>query len=89
MELHQQQFRATNAIDWKECFPHKTVETNETNELLFKYSFKLDILNKTVNDNGHPWMSGWNKNCPIKGKTMLIIKNMFGQKTLYSACSPT
>ena len=27
LELHQQDFRATNAIDWKECFPHKTIET--------------------------------------------------------------
>ena len=67
----------------------RNIHNFETNELLFKYSFKLDILNKTVDNNGRPWMSGWNKNCTIKRKTMLIVKNMFGQKTLYSACSPT
>ena len=37
-------------------------------ELLFKYLFELDILNKTVDDKDPPWMSGWNKNCAIKWK---------------------
>ena len=68
---------------------YRNIHNFETNELLLKYSFKLHILDKTVDNNGPPWMSGWNKNCTIKGKTMLIVKNMFGQKTLYSACSPT
>ena len=27
LELHQQDFRATNVIDWEECFSTKTVET--------------------------------------------------------------
>ena len=27
LELHQQDFRATNVIDWEECFANKTVET--------------------------------------------------------------
>ena len=33
-------------------------------------------------------MSGWNKNCAIKWKIMLIVKNMLGQEALYSTHLP-
>ena len=46
----------------------RNIHIFESYELLFKYLFGLDILNKTVDDKDPPWMSGWNKNCAIKWK---------------------
>ena len=46
----------------------------ESYELLFKYLFELDILNKTADDKDPPWMSGWNKNCAIKWKNNAYCK---------------
>ena len=43
-------------------------------ELVFKYLFQLDTLNKTVDDKDPPWMSGWNKNCAIKWKSNAFCK---------------
>ena len=43
-------------------------------ELLFKYLFELDILNKTVDDKDPSWMSGWNKKCAIKWKNNAYYK---------------
>ena len=63
MELHQLDFKATDVIDWEECFANKTVETHvfESYEPLFKHSFK-DYINKTVDDKDPLWLSGWNRN---------------------------
>ena len=46
----------------------------ESYELIFKYLFELDILNKTVDDKDPPWMSGWNKNCANKWKNNAYCK---------------
>ena len=71
MGLPKQDFRAMGGI-----FSNKTVETHifESYELLFKYLFELDILNKTVDDKDPPWTSGWNKNCAIRWKNNAYCK---------------
>ena len=76
LELHQQDFRATNVIYWDECFENKTVETNTFLSLL---SCSLNIylnyiLNKTIDDRDPPWMTGWNKKCAIKWKDNAYCK---------------
>ena len=67
LELHQQDFRASNVIYWEECFANKTVETFLS---LMSYSLNiyLNYINKTVGGKGPSWMSVWNKNCVIKLK---------------------
>ena len=67
MGLHQQDFRATNAIDWEECFANKTVETYIFMSLMSYFlNIYLNYIKKTVDDKDPPWMSGWNRNCVIK-----------------------
>ena len=46
MELHQQDFTATNVIDWEECFAHKTVETYI---FLSRPSYSLNICLNYIN----------------------------------------
>ena len=88
LELHREDFRAFNVIDWEECFSNKTVETHifQSFELLFKYLFELHILNKTVDNKDPPWMSGWNKNCAFKWKNSAYCKEHV--RTLCSTHSP-
>ena len=75
MELHQQDFRATNVIDWEECFANKTVETYIFLSLIsYSLNIYLNYINKTVDDKDPPWMSGWNKNCAIKWKNNAYCK---------------
>ena len=51
MELHQQDFRATNVIDWDECFANKTVETYIFLSLMNYYlNIYLYYINKSVDD---------------------------------------
>ena len=72
MELHQQDFRATNAIDWEECFANKTVETYIFMSLMsYSLNIYLNYIKKTVDDKDLRWMSGWNRNCHQMKKTML------------------
>ena len=53
-------------------------------ELVFKYLFQLDTLNKTVDEKIlHGCLDGI-RTVPSNGKTMLFVNNMFGQETLYS-----
>ena len=60
-------FRATNAIDWEECFANKTVETYIFLSLMsYSLNIYLNYINKIVDDKDPPWMSGWNRNCAIK-----------------------
>ena len=67
LEVHQQEFRATNIIDWEECFANKTVETYKFLSLMsYSLNIHLNYINKTVDDKDPPWMSGWNRNCVIK-----------------------
>ena len=55
-------------------------------ELLFKYLFELDILNKTADDKDPPWMSGWNKNCAIKWKNNAYCKEFVRSRdTLFNS----
>ena len=84
LELHQQDFRATNAIDWEECFANKTVETYIFMSLMsYSLNIYLNYIKKTVDDKDLRWMSGWNRNCVIKWKKQCL--NMLGQ--LYGCCS--
>ena len=56
-----------------------------SHELLFKYLFELDILNKTVNEKDPPWMSGSNKNCAIKCKNNAYCKEyVMSRYTLFT-----
>ena len=72
LELHQQDFRATNVIDWEECFANKTVETYIFLSLMsYSLNIYLNYINKTINDKDPPWMSGWNRNCHQMKKTRL------------------
>ena len=65
--IHRQDFRATNVIDWEECFPNKTVETYIFLSLMsYSFNIYLNYINKTVHDKDFPCMSGWNRNCVIK-----------------------
>ena len=59
--------RATNVIDWEECFAKKTLETYMFLSLMsYSLNIYLNYINKTVDDKDSPWMSGWNRNCVIK-----------------------
>ena len=88
LELHQQDFRATNAIDWEECFANKTVETYIFMSLMsYSLNIYLNYIKKTVDDKDLPWMSGWNRNCAVKWKKQCL--NMLGQQTFYLTHSPT
>ena len=59
MELHQQDFRTTNIIDWEECFANKTVETYIFFSLMsYSLNTYLNYINKTVDGKDTPWMSG-------------------------------
>ena len=88
LELHQQDFRATNVIDWEECFANKTVETYIFLSLIsYSLNIYLNYINKTVDDKDPPWMSGWNRNCVIKWKKQCL--NMLGQETFYLTHLPT
>ena len=49
MELHQQDFRATNVIDWEECFANKTVETYIFLSLMsYSLNIYLNYINKLL-----------------------------------------
>ena len=88
LELHQQDFRATNAIDWEECFANKTVETYIFMSLMsYSLNIYLNYIKKTVDDKDPRWMSGWNRNCVIKWKKQCL--NMLGQETFYLTHPPT
>ena len=88
LELHQQDFRATNVIDWEECFANKTVETYIFLSLMsYSLNIYLNYINKTINDKDPPWMSGWNRNCVIKWKKQCL--NMLGQENFYLTHPPT
>ena len=88
LELHQQDFRATNAIDWEECFANKTVETYIFMSLMsYSLNIYLNYIKKTVDDKDLRWMSGWNRNCVIKWKKQCL--NMLGQETFYLTHPPT
>ena len=88
LELHQLDFRATNVIDWEECFANKTVETYIFLSLMsYSLNIYLNYINKTINDKDPPWMSGWNRNCVIKWKKQCL--NMLGQENFYLTHPPT
>ena len=54
-------FRATNVIDWEECFTNKTVETYIFLSLMnHSLNICLNYINKTVDDKDPPWTCGWN-----------------------------
>ena len=53
---------------------YRNIHLFESYELLFKYLFELDILNKTVDGKDPPWMSGQNRNCAIKWKNNAYCK---------------
>ena len=49
LELHQQDFRATNVIDWEECFANKTVETYIFLSLMsYSLNIYLNYINKLL-----------------------------------------
>ena len=51
LELHQQDFRATNVIDWEECFANETAETDIFLSLMsYSLNIYLNYINKTVDD---------------------------------------
>ena len=50
---------------------------------------ELGILNKTVDDNDSPWISGWYKNCAIKLKNNAYCKEYVRSGDTYSTHSPT
>ena len=49
LELHQLDFRATNVIDWEECFANKTVETYMLLSLIcYSLNIYLNYINKLL-----------------------------------------
>ena len=88
MELQQQDFRASNVINWEECFENQTVETYMFFSLTsYSLNTNLNYIKKTVDHNDSPWMSGWNRNCVINLKKQLL--NMLGQENFYLTHPPT
>ena len=78
LELHQQDFIATNVIDWEESFANKTVETYIFWSLMsYSLNIYFNYINKTVDDKDPPRMSGWNRNCVLKWKKQCL--NALGQ----------
>ena len=76
LEVHQQDFRATNVIAWEKCFTNKTVETYIFLSFM-RYSLNIylnSIFSQAVDKKVPPWMSGWNKNCAIKWKNNVFCK---------------
>ena len=48
-ELHQQDFRATNVVDWEGCFANKTVETYIFLSLMsYSFNIYLNYINKLL-----------------------------------------
>ena len=88
MELHQQDFRATNAINWEECFANKTVETYVF-LILMRYSLNiyLNYINKTLDGkNYHGCLDGVGT---VSSNDKKQCMNMVGQETFYLAHPPT
>ena len=89
MELHQQDFRATNVIDWDECFANKTVETYIFLSLMNYYlNIYLYYINKSVDDKIlHGCLDGIGT-VPSNEKKKQCL-NMLGQETSCLTHPPT
>ena len=87
LELHQQDFRATNVIDWEECFANKTVETYIFLSLMsYSLNIYLNYINKLLLTKIlHGCLDGIGT--VIKWKKQGL--NMLGQENFYLTDSPT